>query len=1101
MTNEYNILIQKLDLFTRKYYRNELFRGMLLSFLIYLSFSLIAFISEYYGNFDVAIRTILFYLILSSYAFVFIRYIVIPILRLLQIGKIISHKQAAHIISSHFTQISDKLLNVLELAEMPDNKAYSQQLLMASIENKISTIKVLPFERAINVKMNNKYLFYLSFVITLFLTVYFIWPQIIKDGSQRLIHHSIFYAPAPPFNFILENDSLTVEQGKDFNLNIRVEGKYVPKNVFVVIGSNKIILEHSSKSKFSYILKNVNNSLDFKFTADDYYSGSYKLNVLPPPVITGFKVEIDVPQYTGENDFVLENTGDFTIPCGSNVKWTFNTANVDIVKILINDSIYNKVQKDAQQFFSSFRFLNSALYSINMQNSFIKTNQPIKYNVNVIPDLYPAINCEFITDTSQLGTYYFKGTVNDDYGFNKLAFVYKTTNSADSLKTILLPINKGIKFQEYYFAFDFSTLKDLGNEIEYYFEVFDNDGVHGSKSSRSTIKTYKIPSANELEKYRENANKNIEEKLKTSSKLSEDIKRDIKKLQESLLNNKNNSWEQTKKLQDIVNKQNQLEQLIKELSFENKKKDNFVNTFSEQAQQLIEKQKQIEDLLENIMDDEMKKLMEELKKLMDNFDKNKLNNLAEQMKMSYEDLNKQLDRNIEMLKRLDIEEKTENISKELAQLSQEQAQLSEKTTDKKNLLDTLLNEQKQQEQKFDDLMKQYDELQKKNDELKEPMDLKDFQQEKNEINNEFNNSQENLKQNSRKSASGSQKKNANQMKNMSQKMQDMLNDSEMEQEGENAENLKQIIDNLEKFSFDIEALMGHVGKVNYNDPSYIKNIEKQKKLNSDFNIIKDSLSALANRSPMLGSEINSKIKNIQKLNDKTITNFDERNTGMAKTNEQFIMTNANDLALLLGEVLDQMQKQSQSQCSGGKCKKPGSGKPNMSQMKNLQKSLKSQMQSMIDELKKGDGKKDGKSMNEQIGKMISLQDKFNQMLNQLMQNGGLSPETTKMLKEIKTMVNDVEKDIVNKNITPQTMLRQEQILTRLLEAEKSDHERETENKRESNEGKNNKISNPEQIFKYKGVNSHYNEMLEGSKIKLTKYYNNKYKEYMIHLNE
>jgi hypothetical protein len=81
------------------------------------------------------------------------------------------------------------------------------------------------------------------------------------------------------------------------------------------------------------------------------------------------------------------------------------------------------------------------------------------------------------------------------------------------------------------------------------------------------------------------------------------------------------------------------------------------------------------------------------------------------------------------------------------------------------------------------------------------------------------------------------------------------------------------------------------------------------------------------------------------------------------------------------------------------------------------------------------------------------------------------------------------------------MVRQEQILTRLLEAEKSDYERETENKRESTEGKNNKISNPEQIFKYKGVNSQYNEILEGSKIKLSKYYTNKYKEYMIHLNK
>jgi len=1099
MATEYNILIHQLNTFIRKYYRNELLRGLLLTVFIFTASSLFAFISEYFGHFDIAVRTVLFYTIVNAYLVVFVKFIFLPLLRFMQIGKLISHKQAASIISSYFTEISDRLLNVLELAEMPADKGYSQQLLVASIENKISKIRLLPFEAAINVKVNFRYLTYLIFAAAVFLAIYVICPQVIKDGSERLFYHSVYYAPVAPFNFILENDSLTVEQGKDFNIKLRIKGKYVPKNSYIAIGSNKMLLERHTPSTFSYNLKNVNNSVNFKFTADEYSSGEYKLTVLPPPVITGFKVEIDVPQYTGENDFVLENTGDFTIPCGSNVKWTFATANVETVKFLINDTLIEKVKQEDNQFFTSFRFLNSAIYSVKMANSFINSFQPVKYNVNVIPDLYPGITSEFIADTSHIGTYYFKGIINDDYGFNKLTFNYKTNNSADTLKLISIPVNKGSKYQEFYFAFDFSTLKELGSDVEYFFEVWDNDGVHGSKSSRSTIKTYKIPSADELEKYRENANKNIKEKLKTSLKLSEDINRDIKKLQESLLNNKTNSWEQTKKLEDIVQKQNQLEQLVKELSFENKKKYDFVNTFSEQDKQLIEKQKQIEDLLENLMDDEMRKLMEELKKLMDNFDRNKLNNLAEQMKLSYEDLNKQLDRNMEMLKRLEIEEKTDNISKELDKLSQEQDKLSEKTNDKKNAQDSLLNEQNKQQEKFDELMKEYDEIQKKNEELKDPMDLKDFQQEKSDINKEFGNSEENLKQNNRKKASGSQKSNSKQIKEMSQKMQEMMEQNEMEQEGEDEENMKQIIDNLEKFSFDIEALMEQTGKVSPNDPAYMKNLGKQKSLNNDFQIIKDSLSALANRTPMIGSEINKKIKKIEKLGKQTLSNLDERNAGMAKANQQYIMTEANDLALLLGEMLQQMQSNSQSMCKGGKCKKPGNGKPNMSQMQSLQKSIKSQMQSIIDELKKG--QKDGKGMNEKLGKMISMQDKFNQILNNMMQNGGLNPETVKQLKEIKSLVNDVEKDIVNKNITPQTMFRQEQILTRLLEAEKSDYERETENIRKSNEGKNNNISNPKQIFEYKGVHSRYNEILEGSKIKLTKYYQDKYKEYMIHLNQ
>ncbi len=48
---------------------------------------------------------------------------------------------------------------------------------------------------------------------------------------------------------------------------------------------------------------------------------------------------------------------------------------------------------------------------------------------------------------------------------------------------------------------------------------------------------------------------------------------------------------------------------------------------------------------------------------------------------------------------------------------------------------------------------------------------------------------------------------------------------------------------------------------------------------------------------------------------------------------------------------------------------------------------------------------------------------------------------------------ETEKDIVNKRITQETLMRQQDILTRLLESEKAERQREQDEKRESNEGK------------------------------------------------
>jgi hypothetical protein len=336
------------------------------------------------------------------------------------------------------------------------------------------------------------------------------------------------------------------------------------------------------------------------------------------------------------------------------------------------------------------------------------------------------------------------------------------------------------------------------------------------------------------------------------------------------------------------------------------------------------------------------------------------------------------------------------------------------------------------------------------------------------------------------------------MKKMSSKMSEMMESNMQSQEGENMDDLRQVLDNLIKYSFDQEALMLSLKNTNVNDPKYNSKISHQKKLNNDFSVIRDSLNALAQREPNLGPAIEKEIKKIEQYSAQAFKELDERQFSQAQTSQQFVMTSTNNLALLLGEVLKQMQSAA-NQPADGQCNKPG-GKGNkmaFGQMKDLQNGLKQKMKEMIDQAKNG---KNGKMMNEQLGKMIAEQDKFKKIMMDLMTNGGLSPETAKLLKDINQMINEVEKDIITKNITPQTLLRQEQIMTRLLEAEKSDYERDAEEKRESRSGKNEKTSNPEEIFKYKGVHSKFNDVIEGNKIRLTKFYYNKYREYMININ-
>ena len=72
--------------------------------------------------------------------------------KLFKFRKGIKYSDAAKIIGSHFKEIDDKLINVLELAEMNQNN----DLINASIEQKTLKISMIPILNAINFKTNIK---------------------------------------------------------------------------------------------------------------------------------------------------------------------------------------------------------------------------------------------------------------------------------------------------------------------------------------------------------------------------------------------------------------------------------------------------------------------------------------------------------------------------------------------------------------------------------------------------------------------------------------------------------------------------------------------------------------------------------------------------------------------------------------------------------------------------------------------------------------------------------------------------------------------------------------------------------------------------------
>jgi hypothetical protein len=290
--------------------------------------------------------------------------------------------------------------------------------------------------------------------------------------------------------------------------------------------------------------------------------------------------------------------------------------------------------------------------------------------------------------------------------------------------------------------------------------------------------------------------------------------------------------------------------------------------------------------------------------------------MLEKMNLSSKDIEKELDRSLEIFKQLELEQKLDDVINKLDELQQEQEDLAEKSEAKNEKSEALKSEQDDLNKKFDDLKKDLDEMKKMNEELEFPNDLEDTKDEQEKISSDMKESSDNLEKGKRGKASDSQESASDEMKKLSKKLQQMQ--AEMEEGGneEDLNALRELLENLIQLSFDQESVMAKFKKTNTKSPEYVKLTQDQKKIKDDAKMIEDSLFALSKRVVEIEPFVNREISAINNNMKKTIQLMADRKTSQAGGKQQHIMTAVNNLALLLSEIIEQMQEQLANQMKG-----------------------------------------------------------------------------------------------------------------------------------------------------------------------------------------
>ena len=1035
----------QINQFVKKYYLNELFKGLILFILFgFLSLFITALI-EYFLWLPSGTRRVLYYTQWLVLGLFFLLFLARPLLNLFGLRKDLPEYKAAVIIGRFFPDIQDKLLNALQLY----HSGGSSELLLASIVQKAEQLKNFKFSKAISFKHNYKYLPLLLIplltVLVLRLTRY---DKAIEQGYQRVLSYRKNFEPPLPYSFDIL-DRLQVVQGQDYKLRVGVSGDVLPQNLFLNIDGKPLLFDKKNDSLFQFHFPVVSNDINFSLSDGKHHLGWYRLKILLPPLIQQTQVKVIFPSYLHQKAVVYNRLTNLTIPQSSKIIWQFQTLHTDSIRFGFNNqiSVYpvknNRFQLDtlAQSDFS---------YQVQPVNSQIRNYEQSEYEIHIIKDQLPRLNVTEKKDTVNRQNYY-RLTASDDYAISRLQLVY--TNETDhTTKRVNIPVNSSDLVQTV-FVFPGKIPLQPGASYVYYFQAYDNDSFHGYKSVKSRLFYFNKLTNKQLEfqNLKQQA-QNIADFKRLKEKMSAQ-KQSLNKLSDKLMSQKQQDWQSQKMLQNAIQQSEQQEEFFKQS----------IRKFKDLLHKLPEKQqdetkKDLEKRLAELAQMKKKqKLLDELKKLANKLKKEDLIKKLKDLENYSEHQEKSLERILELTKKYYLQQKMQKMSEKLNDLAKKQDSLARTSQDQKQQQDFLNAQLKA-------MQKQSDSLQKMNQALKKPMAIPDTKTDMEDIKQEMQKASEQLQNNQSQPANQSQSKAAQKMKKLSKQMQMAMQGGGGQQNEEDVKTLQAILKSLLNFSFKEEQMLTDL----YTDKSrkhLTQQLLGQNRLKVYFKHINDSLYTLALRNPKISQMILDEAFVIENNLDKSLSYLSENQLYQTQNATQYILKSANTLAEFLSNALDQMKNASPSMGQG-------QGKKGKGKSFSLPDIIKKQGQALSKvqeglKRKQGKGKKKGDKGKDKNGKknwnqnnrgeegeakrlyeLYKMQQQVKEDLNQL--GDKFSDQATKKkISKLNKEMSDLQKRILKEGITQSIVNKMITLQHELLKLKNATFNQHEDNKRQS----------------------------------------------------
>ncbi|MEO8512095.1 MAG: DUF4175 family protein [Ignavibacteria bacterium] len=1087
--------------------KDILFLALRYTILMLFAFAVLAFLFislEAIFELSTTLRKIIYFGFISSFAATAVMVILSAINSFSKLSNTASVKRYARKIGGSYPEIKDNLLNAIQLYDYTkrNDHIFSNDLAAETISQVNEKARPLDFKRIITFKKNTSLLIFFVSAFSIFTILMFAFPNTFLAAANRIVNYDFTFVDNT-LGIAFDVTPGNVELSKGENLDVTALIKFYDPNYKtdeitfhtkevtadgIEISENDEKVQASGTNEFKTTIKNINSQTIYWFEYKGVKSSSYIVTITNRPVIKSVKITVYPPAYTKLPSRTVEST-EITTIAGSTIYVELDASD-DLSRALVQfagATVPVTMDVTGKTARGSFIASSNGTFTVNVVKDFngkeLSGTNPKQYTVRVFPDQFPNISI-IEPDNNEMNVQgkrelLIRARVTDDFGFTKMRLGYKTVSSKfgptdKDYRYAEIPIkNTDATGLEVPYLWNLSSL-NLGSEdvVEYFVEIYDNDGYSGPKVSRSETKRLIYPSLESLMKKTEKSKDEIENSLKSAFDDAMDLKQELDELKEKMeknpeemgLNDPKKNQEMQQKMENIQNNLNNTQQKMEDLMKE-------LQQNSQLSKETLDKYMELQNMFQKIDSKELRDALKKLQEAMKNMNKDQLKEAMKNFKFDEENFKKSLEKTMELLNKIMNEQKLGELTQKLDDMTKKQDALKEETKNtEKNDKNSMNDQSKKQEdiksnmQDFQKQMKELSESMKKNGEQKMSKEMQKMIEDmmKKMLEQKMQQNQENLQQGNKDQSQKKEEELSQDMNQMNQQMQEMLQNM-MDQENQQLKKkMQEYLDKLKEMSKRQGELMKESEELDKNSDAkdFQDNKAKQDQLQNDLSNLTEEMMSMAQQmgmSPMMSKNLGDAFNEMQKASDQ-LSKKDGKNANKSQGNAK--------------ESLDKAAEKMQQMCNSGKPgngKKPGMGLQQLLQqlqdMIGKQQQLNQQMQGM------NPNGNEGKLTQEQMAQMQKLateQQQIKDGVNQLNEEFKKQQESEgkKLLGNLDQVQKDMQeiiKDLQENNVTPETKKRQEKILSRMLDFQLSTREKDFEQKRESRPGKNFDRTSPSEI--------------------------------------